>query len=107
MTRKTARPESKKLILRAFSSDPESDKYGKYWSMEEVYAAFAPPRETVRSVREWLAASGIHGSRVIQSDNYGWLAFNATVDEAEKLLKTEYHEHEHKYSANVRVGCDE
>ncbi|MCJ1287426.1 hypothetical protein MMC26_006777 [Xylographa opegraphella] len=88
-------------------SDPDSDKYGQYWSMEEVHNAFAPPKETVRMVREWLTVSGIHGSRVIQSDNYGWLAFNATAVEAERLLNTEYHEHEHKHSASVRVGCDE
>ena len=75
--------------------------------MEEVHEVFAPPKDTVRTVREWLTASGIHGSRVRQSDNNGWLAFDATAEEAERLLKTEYHEHEHKHSANVRVGCDE
>ena len=95
------------LILRVLSSHPESDKYGKYWSMEKVHDIFAPPKETVKAVREWLASFGIHSSRVIHSDNQGWLAFDATVDEAERLLKTEFHEHEHKYSANVRVGCDE
>ncbi|MCJ1417209.1 hypothetical protein MMC32_003549 [Xylographa parallela] len=88
-------------------SDPDSDRYGQYWSMEEVHEVFAPPKDTVRTVREWLIASGIHGSRVRQSDNNGWLAFDATAEEAERLLKTEYHEHEHKHSANVRVGCDE
>ncbi|MCJ1400607.1 hypothetical protein MMC11_003813 [Xylographa trunciseda] len=84
-------------------SDPESDRYGKYWSMEEVHEIFAPPKETVRAVREWLASSGIHGSRAIQSDNNGWLAFDATADEAEKLLKAEFHEHEHKYHVPKHV----
>ena len=74
--------------------------------MEEVHDMFAPPEETVRAVREWLNSFDIHNSRVIHSDNKGWLAFDATVEEAERLLQTEYHEHEHKYSASVRVGCD-
>lgn len=88
------------------SSDPKSDKYGKYWSMEEVHDMFAPLEDTVRAVREWLTDSGIHGSRVIHSDNKGWLAFDATVEEAEKLLQAEFHEHEHMHSASVRVGCE-
>ena len=49
---------------------------------------------------------GIRDSRIVHSDNKGWLAFDATVEEAEKLLLTEYYEHEHRHSANVRVGCD-
>ncbi|MCJ1476780.1 hypothetical protein MMC13_005449 [Lambiella insularis] len=87
-------------------SDPTSEKYGKYWSMEEVHDMFAPLEETVKAVREWLVSSGIHDSRVIHSDNKGWLAFDATVEEAENLLQTEFHEHQHMHSASVRVGCD-
>ena len=68
---------------------------------------FAPAEETVQAVREWLLMFGIHDSRVVHSDNKGWLAFDATVEEAEKLLLTEYYEHEHRHSSNVRVGCDE
>jgi tripeptidyl-peptidase-1 len=68
---------------------------------------FAPSEESVQAVREWLTMFGIHESRVVQSDNKGWIAFDATVEEAEELLLTEYYEHEHNYSPNVRVGCDE
>ncbi|MCJ1355544.1 MAG: hypothetical protein MMC33_005536 [Icmadophila ericetorum] len=88
-------------------SHPESEKYGKYWSMEEVHDMFAPPEETVNAVREWLTSFGIHDSRIVHSDNKGWLAFDATVDEAERLLHTEFYEHEHKHTPNVRVGCDQ
>jgi tripeptidyl-peptidase-1 len=68
---------------------------------------FAPPEETLRSVKAWLTASGIHHSRISHYENKGWLAFDASVAEAERLLLTKFHEHEHKYSQNVRVGCDE
>jgi tripeptidyl-peptidase-1 len=43
----------------------------------------------------------------VHSDNKGWLAFDATVEEAEKLLLTEYYEHEYCHSSSVRLGCDE
>jgi tripeptidyl-peptidase-1 len=68
---------------------------------------FAPATETVQAVRNWLTMFGIHESRIVHSDNKGWLAFDATVEEAEKLLVTEYYEHEHRHRSNIRVGCDE
>ena len=74
--------------------------------MDEVHEKFAPPKETVKAVREWLNSFGIHNSRVIHSDNKGWLAFDATVEEAERLLQAEFFEHAHKHSPSVRVGCD-
>ncbi|KAL1979563.1 hypothetical protein VTN96DRAFT_5563 [Rasamsonia emersonii] len=87
-------------------SHPDSPKYGQYWSAEEVHRMFAPTEETVEAVKEWLTSFGIHHSRIVHSDNKGWLAFDATVDEAERLLLTEFHEHEHKHSSKVRIGCD-
>jgi tripeptidyl-peptidase-1 len=87
-------------------SHPESPNYGQYWTQEKIHDMFAPAEETVQAVREWLLMFGIHDSRIVHSDNKGWLAFDATVEEAEKLLLTEYYEHEHRHSSNVRVGCD-
>lgn len=72
-----------------------------------MHGAFAPHQETVDAVREWLTASGIHDARIVHSDNKGWLAFDATADEAERLLLTEFYEHEHVYSSKMRVGCDQ
>uniref|UniRef100_A0A093V056 Aorsin n=1 Tax=Talaromyces marneffei PM1 TaxID=1077442 RepID=A0A093V056_TALMA len=88
-------------------SDPRSDKYGQYLSMGEVHDLFAPVEHHVESIKEWLHHSGIDKSRIVHSDNKGWLAFDATTDEAERLFKTEYYEHEHMQSDRVRVGCDE
>ena len=67
---------------------------------------FAPEEETVANIKAWLTGFGIHDSRVIHSDNKGWIAVDVTVEEAEGLLLTEFHEHEHKHSPKVRVGCD-
>lgn len=88
-------------------SDPRSERYGKYLSMEEVHDLFAPIEDHVQTIKEWLQRSGIDGSRIVHSDNKGWLAFDATTEEAERLFRTEYYEHEHSQSDRVRVGCDE
>ncbi|RAO73388.1 uncharacterized protein BHQ10_009400 [Talaromyces amestolkiae] len=93
-------------VLKAVS-DPRSDRYGQYLSMEEVHDLFAPVEHHVESIKEWLHHSGIDKSRIVHSDNKGWLAFDATTEEAERLFQTEYFEHEHAESDRVRVGCDE
>lgn len=67
---------------------------------------FAPAEEAVQSVKNWLVSFGIDEDRIVHSDNKGWLAFDASVDEAEGLLLTEFHEHEHRLRDKVRVGCD-
>jgi tripeptidyl-peptidase-1 len=67
---------------------------------------FAPEDEIVDAVRQWLTSSGLDDDRVVHSENKGWIAFDATVEEAERLLLTEFYEHEHKHSSKVRVGCD-
>ncbi|RDW60726.1 hypothetical protein BP6252_12109 [Coleophoma cylindrospora] len=87
-------------------SHPESPKYGKYWSPEDVHDMFAPPEAHVEAVKNWIISFGIHSSRVVHSDNKGWIAFDATVEEAERLLLAEFYEHEHKHSSKVRVGTD-
>jgi tripeptidyl-peptidase-1 len=67
---------------------------------------FAPDHGIVKAVKEWLIYSGIHDSRIVHSDNKGWLAFDASVEEAERLLLTEFYEHEHPDTSKIRVGCD-
>lgn len=87
-------------------SHPESARYGQYWTADQVHDMFSPSEEAVEAVREWLASAGIDLSRVVHSDNKGWLAFDAYAHEAENLLKTKFHEHESASSASIRVGCD-
>jgi tripeptidyl-peptidase-1 len=89
------------------SSDSDSPKFGQHWSQEDIHDMFAPSESAVQAVRQWLADSGIDSSRVVHSDNKGWLAFDATAEEAEALLLAKYYEHAHVHSPNIRVGCDE
>lgn len=57
---------------------------------------------------DWLVnAGGIADHRITHSDNKGWLAFDATTEEAENLLHTEFHEFEYSSSGNSKVACDQ
>ena len=53
-------------------SDPDSKNYGKYYSAEDVYDMFAPPKYSVDAVRGWLEKAGIEAGRVSQSTNKQW-----------------------------------
>ena len=87
-------------------SHPTSEKFGKHWSSKQVADTFAPSKETVDTVRDWLISAGIPAERISQSQSMGWLNFDATVEEAESLLKTEYHLYEHD-SGKPHVACSE
>lgn len=88
-------------------SPPTLAKYGKYYTLEEIHDIFAPADAVGEAVKEWLRGPGIEDSRIVHSDNKGWIAFYGSAEEAERLFKTEYYEHEHKANPNIRVGCDE
>jgi subtilase family serine protease len=88
-------------------SHPASPNFGKHWTAEQVHDMFAPSEETVQAVRDWLVASGIEESAIVHSENKGWLALDIPTWQAEDLFNTEYHEHVHSNSGQVRVGCDE
>ena len=68
---------------------------------------FAPSEKTVTAVRNWLISSGIAEERIAHSGNKGWLAFDATTEEMENLLHTEYYEFEHSSADRVAVASDE
>jgi tripeptidyl-peptidase-1 len=67
---------------------------------------FSPDEKTVDNVRTWLVGAGIDPERITHSDNKGWLAFDATAEETEKLLHTEYHLYEHTSIGHVAPACD-
>ncbi|KXJ85420.1 protease S8 tripeptidyl peptidase I [Microdochium bolleyi] len=87
-------------------TSPKSSKYSQWWSQEDLHEFFAPSTETVNTVKAWLTSSGIHGDRIVHSDNKGWLAFDATTEEVERLMLAEFHEYEHAATSNLRVGTD-
>ncbi|KAJ6280206.1 peptidase S8/S53 domain-containing protein [Bipolaris maydis] len=98
--------EGEKWLLEV--SNPNSDSYGKHWSPKDVAAAFAPSSHfTLEPVKTWLNSVGIITERIEQSQSLGWLRFNATIDQAERLLKTKYHIFTHKKTNQLLLACDE
>ena len=104
-------------------SDPTSDKYGKHLTAEEVMRfpspahtadltleqiveLFAPQPKTIDVVRNWLVSSGIDSSRISLSRGRNWLNVNASIAEAEALLKTEYKIYEHS-TGQKHIACEE
>lgn len=76
-------------------SDPHSPSFGQHWSPEKVARVFAPADETREAVAAWLSDSGF-GDRMRFSNNKAWIHVDdATVDEVEGLLGTEYHVYTH------------
>lgn len=86
---------------------PASPNYGQHWSSDEVIKAFSPSDETIDSVAAWLVENGIPRERITHSDNKAWLAFDATVEEAENLLHTEYFHDGIEEDRGSMVGCNE
>lgn len=87
-------------------SHPESPNYGKHWSAHEVVEMFKPKKEAIDAVMDWLAAEGVHASRVRLSTSKTWLTFNATIREVEQILKTKYHVYKHADSKGRHVACE-
>lgn len=84
-------------------SNPNSGSYAQHWTPRQIADIFAPSQESVDSVSDWLAESGIDPSRIAVSDSKAWINVNATVSEVESLIKTKYHIYEHS-SGHLHVA---
>ena len=76
-------------------SDPASLQYGNHWSPQKIANYFSPSESTVIEVKAWLLAEGFGPDRVSLSKSKGWLKFDATVAEVERLLETEFYTYKH------------
>lgn len=88
-------------------SHPDSPNFGKHWTAKQVADTFAPSQESVDAVSAWLINSGIAPERIQKSQSIGWLTVDATVAEAENLLKTEFFLHKHSLTGKPHVACDD
>ncbi|KAF8132082.1 peptidase S8/S53 domain-containing protein [Boletus edulis] len=86
-------------------SHPSSPNYGKHWSAAKVASTFAPSRDSVDAVRDWLIESGIESHRITLSASGGWLELETTVREAEDLLHTSYNVYGHETGVK-HVACE-
>ncbi|KAH8901971.1 hypothetical protein BR93DRAFT_973059 [Coniochaeta sp. PMI_546] len=88
-------------------SNLTSPNYGKHMTSEEVIDFFAPAKESVDAVRDWLISEGVPAKKISQSANKQWIQFDATVADAERILHTSYHVYEHDESGIRNIACTE
>lgn len=87
-------------------SHPNSARYGKHFSAEEVAEMFAPAQESIDTVKNWLMGFGFGEKDITHYTNKNWLAIDMPASKAEELFATEYHEHDFA-DRSMRIGCDE
>lgn len=96
-----------KVKLTRARSDYTSPRYGKYYTAEQVHDIFAPSKESVDAVRQWLEDAGISPERITQSVNKQWIQFDGDAEEVEKLLHAEYRVYSHRITGRSHVACRE
>ena len=84
-------------------SHPESPKYAQHFTPVEVVDTFAPSKDTITAVTNWLVESGFPRDRLRLSANKGWIHLDASTYEVENLLNTEYHVYIHP-SGDTQIG---
>ena len=92
--------------LEDFLSDvshPDSPNYGKHWNPGQVAKTFSPSQEAFDTVQTWLVNSGIDVKRLRGSRMKAWIQVNTTIEEAERILQTEYNLYIHD-SGKKHVG---
>ena len=88
-------------------SDPSSEKYGQYYTQEQVNDLFAPSTESVEAIRNWVSKSAdIPVDRITQSHNKQWVMFEVPVSKLEQLLRTKYQVYEHRESGKRSIGTE-
>lgn len=79
--------------LLSHSSNPQSHLYGQHLTREQINNMVAPPQHRVQSVVEWLNTHGIND--ITHSDGSDFVSFKVTVQQANKLLNTQYKTYVH------------
>lgn len=64
-------------------------------------------KEDVLTVKNWLTESGIGLNRVKLAQGMNWLYVNATIHEAERLMRTEYFMFQHTMTRTPQIACHE
>ncbi|KAF9474366.1 subtilisin-like protein [Pholiota conissans] len=74
---------------------PDSPNYGKHWMPDEVAKMFAPSRDSLDMVLGWLKTEGFGSERTWIASTGSWIHVNTSVEDAERLLHTQYNVYAH------------
>lgn len=93
------------LVVSTTSNVPP--EYAHWYSAEEVIDIFAPAKERVDAVFEWLKSAGVPHEKIGLSTNKQWVSLDMDVADLEKLLRTEYFHYDHAPSGRTTIACDQ
>ncbi|KAI0262573.1 tripeptidyl peptidase A [Gloeopeniophorella convolvens] len=93
--------ELERLLLEV--SDPAHASYGAHLSKEEVEELVAPHPSSVDAVDAWLAEHGIHQDSCERSPAGDWVTVRVPVEQAERMLGTEFRLWQHAQDGDVLV----
>lgn len=86
-------------------SHPGSSNYGKHWTTSDIARQFAPSGNTIDVVYAWLLESDIEANRITISASKGWINVRISVEEAERLMNTQYNVYKHVSGAE-HIACE-
>jgi len=92
--------------LMKVSHPKHADTFRKYWSKEQVRSFFAPKKETIDAVTEWLGTHGLtpESGKISLSTEHGFIIrVSLTCSEANDLLNTQYMFYEHSVSGQSQL----
>ena len=75
-------------------SHPDHERYGQHLSQEEVNELIKPSEEGLDLVHEWLITNGV--DKFDYSPAKDWVNIYISVEDAERLLDTEYSVFQHE-----------
>lgn len=82
-------------------STPSSDRYGKYWTPDEIRALTAPASADIEHVTAWLAAAGIRLTDI--SHRSECLQVDTSAGVASALLQTGFALHRREADGQLRI----
>lgn len=85
-------------------SDPDSPRYGKHLTRDQVNEMVAPRLEDVAVLRAWLTDAGVAREAVTVLPGNDWLEVDTTVSKAEDLLQATYHVY-HRTTGETTLRC--
>lgn len=84
-------------------SDPRSNEYGNYLSLDQVAKLVSPTKETKRIVVNWLVQHDIDATTCIEALTGDFLTCNIELRKAESLLRAKFFEFNHSENKERRI----
>lgn len=88
-------------------SDPESPKYGKHATKEEIASIVSPPKEEVEEVSNWFYRQSVGGDDVIIHHYDDALKISASIDYVSRVFKAGFKWYVHGPTQHSVVRSDE